>query len=238
MRQTLSSLNDWFGMFVGYAKHTKRLGNARVATLMIDKLLQKFRRQLEIYNETIEENMETKHFKMPVDDIFYVAGRGHIFVGCIESGSIHIGDEVTLNNGLKSFVNGIEKFEQFSESATEGEGVGLLLGSITKNDLTDFDNLVVEGIDNERNRCEISVSGQSPLKGKGIVVKGTITSGTLNVGDPIIYAKPADGIFQTAIVNAIEVGGNSVDTASKGQEVMLNFRGLTMRSKFDAVIKR
>lgn len=56
-------------MFVGYAKHTNRFSNARVATLMIDKLLQKFRRQLEIYNETIEENMETKHFEMPVDEV-------------------------------------------------------------------------------------------------------------------------------------------------------------------------
>ncbi|MBO7567759.1 MAG: hypothetical protein J6T60_11785 [Bacteroidales bacterium] len=225
-------------MFVGYANHTNRFSNARVATLMIDKLLQKFRRQLEIYNEIIEEKMETKHFEMPVDEVFSIAGRGYVFVGCIKSGVIHLGDEVILNKGVKSFVNAIDKGQELYNSATEGESVGLLLGSITKNDLTDFDNLVVEGIDNERNHCEIAVAGQSPLKGKGIIVKGTISYGAINVGDPVIYAEPTDGIFQTAIVNAIEVGGNSVDTASQGQEVTLNFRGLTMRSKFANVIKR
>jgi translation elongation factor EF-1alpha len=186
--------------------------------------------------------MENQHFKMPVNEVFHISGRGYMFLGCIESGTVDLSDEVVLNNGLKSFVNGIETdkqvIEKFFNITTEGEIVGLLLGSIAPKSLTDFDNLVIESIDTERNHCEISVTEQSPLKGKGIIVKGKILSGTLNVGDPIIYAQPSDGILQTATVDAIETDGNSVATASQGQIVALNFKGLTMRAKFDKVIKR
>jgi len=186
--------------------------------------------------------MENQHFKMPVNEVFHISGRGYMFLGCIESGTVDLGDEVVLNNGLKSFVNGIETdkqvIEKFFNITTEDEIVGLLLGSIAPKSLTDFDNLVIESIDTERNHCEISVIEQSPLKGKGIIVKGKILSGSLNVGDPIIYAEPNDGIFQTSIVDAIEIDGESVATATQGQIVALNFKGLTMKAKFDKVIKR
>jgi len=182
--------------------------------------------------------MGNKHFKMPVNDIFTISGRGYVFVGCIESGTVHLGDEVILNNGIKSFVTAIDYDKELNESVSEGQGVGLLLGSISKNALTEFDNLVIESIDTERNHCEISVTEQSPVKGNGIVVKGKILSGCINVGDPIIYAEPNDGIFQTSIVDAIEIDGESVATATQGQIVALNFKGLTMKAKFDKVIKR
>ena len=186
--------------------------------------------------------MENQHFKMPVNEVFHISGRGYMFLGCIESGTVDLGDEVVLNNGLKSFVNSIETDKQVIENifniTTEGEIVGLLLGSIAPKSLTDFDNLVIESIDTERNHCEISVTEQSPVKGNGIVVKGKILSGSINVGDPIIYAKSNDGIFQTSIVDAIEIDGESVATATQGQIVALNFKGLTMKAKFDKVIKR
>ncbi len=186
--------------------------------------------------------MENQHFKMPVNEVFHISGRGYMFLGCIESGTVDLGDEVVLNTGLKSFVNGIETDKKVIENifniTTEGEIVGLLLGSIAPKSLTDFDNLVIESIDTERNHCEISVTEQSPVKGNGIVVKGKILSGSINVGDPIIYAEPNDGIFQTSIVDAIEIDGESVATATQGQIVALNFKGLTMKAKFDKVIKR
>lgn len=123
--------------------------------------------------------------------------------------------------------------------ATKGEGVGLILGSIAKNALTEFNGLVVEGIDTERNHCEISVTEQSPLKGNGVIVKGKILSGTINVCDPIIISLDINGnIFRSATVDAIEVDGANVQSASQGQIVTLNFNGLTMRTKCDKVIKR
>ena len=190
----------------------------------------------------MEENNEIQqdqgHFRMPVNDIFHISGRGYVFCGEIESGTVHFGDEVILSNGIKSFVNGIEMGRKLFDWATKGENPGLLLGSISTKTQFDTTNLTVEGIDTERNHCEISVTEQSALKGNGIIVKGKILAGTINVGDPIIYAEPSDGIFQTATVDAIENDGTSVVSAAQGQIVTLNFKGLTMRAKFDKVIKR
>ena len=181
--------------------------------------------------------MENQYFKMPVNYIFQISGRGYVFSGIIESGTVNLGDEVILSNGIKSIVSAIEIDRKLYAGASEGENVGLLLGNFAKDAFTDA-NLVIESIDTEQNHCEISVTEQSAIKGRGIVVKGKSLSGTLNVGDPIIYAEPSDGILQTATVDAIETDGNSVATASQGQIVALNFKSLTMRAKFDKVIKR
>lgn len=182
--------------------------------------------------------MGNKHFKMPVNDIFRISGRGYVFAGKIESGTVQLGDEVILSNGVKSIVGAIEIDGKIYDCATEGENVGLLLGNFAKDAFTDDANLVIESIDTERNHSEISVLEQSPLKGKGIIIKGKILSGTINVGDPIIFSESSDGILQTAIVDALESNGNPTNSASQGQEVILNFKSLTMKSKFDKVIKR
>ena len=182
--------------------------------------------------------MENQHFKMPVNNIFKISGRGYVFAGKIESGTVKLGDEVILSNGIKSIVSAIEIDRQLYESASEGENVGLLLGNFAKDALSGDTNLVIESIDTEQNHCEISVLEQSPLKGKGIIIKGKILSGVINVGDPIIFSEPSDGILQTAIVDALETNGNPTNTASQGQEVILNFRSLTMKAQFNKVIKR
>ena len=195
----------------------------------------------------MEENNEIQqdqgHFSMPVSEVFHISTLGYCLVGGIKSGTVHLGDEVILNNGLKSFVTGIQMTDdqgQYAvEWATKDEGVGLILGSIAKNAITEFDNLTVEGIDTERNHCEISVTEQSPVKGNGVIVKGKILSGSINVGDPIIISWDINGgIFRTATVDAIEVDGSNVQSATQGQIVTLNFKGLTMRTKCDKVIKR
>ena len=212
---------------------------------MIDKQLEIFRKQLSEYDQQTDNKNENnmtenkEHFYMPITDVFYISGHGYVLVGLIESGEVHHGDEVILNNGIKSFVNAIESGSNLIESASAGQSVGLLVGSISKKHLTNFDNLVVEGIDTERNHCEISVTEQSPLKGNGIIVKGKVISGTINVGDPIIISLDINGnIFNTSIVDGIEVDGKKVGTATEGQSVTLNFKGLTMRTKCDEVIKR
>ena len=190
-----------------------------------------------------EVEQDKGHFIMPVNEVLHISSLGYMMIGYIQSGTVHLGDEVILNNGLKSFVTGINMSDdqgQFAtEWATKDEGAGIILGSIGKNALTQFDNLVVEGIDTERNHCEISVSEQSPLKGKGVIVKGKILSGTINVGDPIILSFNIYGqIFRTATADAIEVDGENVQSASQGAMVTINFQGITMRTKCDKIIKR
>lgn len=80
-----------------------------------------------------------KQFRMPIEDVFAITGRGVVALGCIESGKIHVGDEVYISgNGasLFSVVTGIEMFRQLLDSAEEGDNCGILLRGVSKDEIS------------------------------------------------------------------------------------------------------
>lgn len=80
-----------------------------------------------------------KQFRMPIDDVFTISGRGVVATGCIESGEIHVGDEVYISgNGASLFsaVTGIEMFRKLLDSAEEGDNCGILLGGVSKDEIS------------------------------------------------------------------------------------------------------
>jgi elongation factor Tu len=89
-------------------------------------------------------------FRMTVNDVFFIRGRGVVVTGQIESGTLQAGDEVYLK-GEKSTrkvkVTGIESFRKQLTQAQAGENVGILLGNITKDDIKQGD--VLSGSDPE-----------------------------------------------------------------------------------------
>jgi translation elongation factor EF-Tu-like GTPase len=78
-------------------------------------------------------------FRMPVEDIFMITGRGVVVTGRIESGVATVGQQVQIvrDGGViaTTKVNGIEKFRAVMESATVGENVGLLLDGLNREQL-------------------------------------------------------------------------------------------------------
>ena len=89
-------------------------------------------------------------FQMPVEDVFMIRGRGTVVTGRIEQGTLKVGDEVYLKRqGIfkKIVVTGIETFRKQVQEARSGENVGVLLGSITKDDVQRGDQLT--GSDSE-----------------------------------------------------------------------------------------
>jgi translation elongation factor EF-Tu-like GTPase len=74
-------------------------------------------------------------FRLTVDDVFFIRGRGTVVTGRVELGSIRVGDTVQVNIGPPVRVDGIEAFRKRLDEATEGENVGLLLTSLTKDDV-------------------------------------------------------------------------------------------------------
>jgi translation elongation factor EF-Tu-like GTPase len=74
-------------------------------------------------------------FRLTVDDVFFIRGRGTVVTGRVELGSIRVGDTVQVNLGPPVRVDGIEAFRKRLDEATEGENVGLLLMSLTKDDV-------------------------------------------------------------------------------------------------------
>ena len=79
-----------------------------------------------------------KPFLMPVEDVFSITGRGTVATGRIETGVIHVGDEVELlglGEDKKSVVTGVEMFRKILDQGEAGDNVGLLLRGIDKNEV-------------------------------------------------------------------------------------------------------
>ena len=78
-------------------------------------------------------------FSLTVEDVFTITGRGTVVVGRIASGSISVGDRITLKrtNGYSCSVTiaGIEMFRKILNTAKEGDNVGLLLRGLTNADI-------------------------------------------------------------------------------------------------------
>ena len=79
-----------------------------------------------------------KPFLMPVEDVFSITGRGTVATGRIETGVIHVGDEVELlglGEDKKSVVTGVEMFRKLLDEGQAGDNVGLLLRGIDKKEI-------------------------------------------------------------------------------------------------------
>ena len=74
-------------------------------------------------------------FKMKIDSVISITGRGVVCSGRIESGNIKVGDfiDVEYLSGItvaKSFkVLGIEQFRKYLDTAQKGDYVGILLNT-------------------------------------------------------------------------------------------------------------
>ena len=77
-------------------------------------------------------------FRMTVEDVFSIRGRGTVVTGTIEQGSLEAGDVVQLRGQVASrqvVVTAIEKFRRRVKQAGVGERVGLVLADIAKDDV-------------------------------------------------------------------------------------------------------
>ena len=82
-------------------------------------------------------------FRMPVEDVFMITGRGAVVTGRVESGVAAVGQQVNVVRGgavvATTKINAIEKFRAVMETATVGENVGLLLDAMSRDQLMSGD---------------------------------------------------------------------------------------------------
>ena len=80
-----------------------------------------------------------KPFIMPVEDVFTITGRGTVATGRVESGVIHINDEVEIvgikPEKQKTTVTGIEMFRKLLDEGQAGDNIGALLRGIKREDI-------------------------------------------------------------------------------------------------------
>jgi len=80
-----------------------------------------------------------KPFLLPVEDIFSITGRGTVATGRIETGKIHVGDNLEIiglgADGKKTTCTGVEMFRKILDDGQAGDNVGLLLRGIDKKEI-------------------------------------------------------------------------------------------------------
>jgi translation elongation factor EF-Tu-like GTPase len=84
-------------------------------------------------------------FRMTIEDVFSIAGRGTVVTGRVEAGSISKGATLHLTRVGGSTreleVTGIEMFRKIVDTATTGDNVGLLLKDVGRDDVGQGDTL-------------------------------------------------------------------------------------------------
>ena len=95
--------------------------------------------------ETVVEpqtfSVPTSEFKMTIEDVFTITGRGTVVTGRVESGSVQINDTVLINGSRPVVVTGIEMFRKTLDVAVAGDNCGLLLRNITRDEISQGDVL-------------------------------------------------------------------------------------------------
>ncbi|MCM1209815.1 MAG: elongation factor Tu [Ruminococcus sp.] len=80
-----------------------------------------------------------KPFLMPVEDVFTITGRGTVATGRVESGVIHINEEVEIvgikPEVQKTTVTGIEMFRKLLDEGQAGDNIGALLRGIKREEI-------------------------------------------------------------------------------------------------------
>jgi elongation factor Tu len=71
-------------------------------------------------------------FRMTVDGVFAIRGRGTVVAGVVEEGTVRVGDQVSIGDGFSVRVDGIEVSRQVAAQADAGEKAGLLFTDLDK----------------------------------------------------------------------------------------------------------
>lgn len=78
-------------------------------------------------------------FRMTVQDVFAILGRGAVATGQVEYGELSVGDQIRINDGHAVRVDGIEVLRKKVQTAGTGDNIGILLSKIATGDLAEGD---------------------------------------------------------------------------------------------------
>ncbi|MDC7219833.1 MAG: elongation factor Tu [Spirochaetales bacterium] len=84
----------------------------------------------------VPERAVDKPFLMPIEDVFSISGRGTVVTGRVESGVVHVGDEIEIvgvRETQKTTCTGVEMFNKLLDEGQAGDNIGALLRGVDKN---------------------------------------------------------------------------------------------------------
>lgn len=82
---------------------------------------------------------DAEKFRMVVEDVFTITGRGTVVTGKIASGTVAVGDTVMLRrqdgSSREVMITGIEMFRRVLNTAVKGDNVGLLMRGMERGEV-------------------------------------------------------------------------------------------------------
>jgi elongation factor Tu len=79
-----------------------------------------------------------KPFLMPIEDVFSITGRGTVVTGKVETGVVHVGDEIEIvgiRPTAKTTCTGVEMFRKLLDEGRAGDNIGVLLRGTKKEEV-------------------------------------------------------------------------------------------------------
>lgn len=99
--------------------------------------------QNDVQPEPVVPTQSSGNFEFLIEDVFTITGRGTVVTGRVLSGSVRVGDNVTiLPSGIATTVTGIEQFRKSLDFAQAGDNAGILLRGITRDQVERNNRLV------------------------------------------------------------------------------------------------
>ena len=77
-------------------------------------------------------------FLMPIEDVFSITGRGTVVTGRVDTGVVHVGDEVEIvgiRPTRKTVATGVEMFRKLLDEGRAGDNIGVLLRGVGKDEV-------------------------------------------------------------------------------------------------------
>lgn len=90
-----------------------------------------------------------RDFRMVVEDVFYIAGRGIVVTGRVTAGEVRVDDPIAITRRGRrrhtTVVQAIEQFRERLDQAKAGDNVGLQLAEISRREIASGDVLTTPG---------------------------------------------------------------------------------------------
>jgi elongation factor Tu len=109
-----------------------------------------------------------KPFLMPIEDVFSISGRGTVVTGRIETGIVHVGDEIEIvgiRPTQKTTCTGVEMFRKLLDQGEAGDNVGVLLRGTKRDDVERGQVLVKPGTVKPHTKFEAEIYVMSKEEG-------------------------------------------------------------------------
>jgi elongation factor Tu len=91
-------------------------------------------------DDTIPEPVRVldKDFRMPIEDVFSISGRGTVVTGRVEQGIIKVGEEIEIvgiKDTQKTICTGVEMFRKLLDQGQAGDNVGVLIRGLKREEV-------------------------------------------------------------------------------------------------------